>query len=138
MRLAVSDTAWNTDEERTIAGLLRHYRVDAVDITSAKYFPEPEIARHAEILKIKYRWAQWGVSITGIHTLLSSEGKMNMFGDPDSQRRMLERLDAVCNIGAELGVTRLILGASPDLGYPEMAVTELTDTAVSFFGNASN
>ena len=111
MRLAISNIAWDISEDTSVAKLLGKFDVDAVDVAPGKYFPDPVSARYEDIAKVRQWWADHGIEITGMQSLLFGTTGLNVFGDTKSQQAMLEHLRAVCRIGAGLGATRLVFGS---------------------------
>ena len=53
MRLAISNIAWETFEDETIATMLKRFGINAIDIAPGKYFPEPANATDEEITGVK-------------------------------------------------------------------------------------
>ena len=56
MRLAISNIAWETFEDETIATMLKRFGINAIDIAPGKYFPEPANAIDEEITGVKNWW----------------------------------------------------------------------------------
>jgi len=133
MRLAISNIAWDTSEDEAIARLLRHYRVDAIDIAPGKYFPDPGKVSDAEVAEVRDRWTKRGVEITGMQALLFGTSGLNLFGPPDVRDAMLTHLTAVCRIGAVLGATRLVFGSPKNRDRAGLSDTETKGIAVPFF-----
>ncbi len=133
MRLAISNIAWDTSEDEAIAELLRHYRVDAIDIAPGKYFLDPGKASDAEVAEVRDRWTERGVEITGMQALLFGTSGLNLFGPPDVRDAMLTHLTAVCRIGAGLGATRLVFGSPKNRDRAGLSDTETKEIAVPFF-----
>jgi D-psicose/D-tagatose/L-ribulose 3-epimerase len=133
MRLAISNIAWDTAEDETIARLLHHFGVDAIDIAPGKYFPEPAKATDEDIARIKHWWSERGIEITGMQALLFGTTGLNVFGLPEVQDAMLQHLTAVCRIGAGLGATRLVFGSPKNRDRTGLSDQEVMDVAVPFF-----
>jgi sugar phosphate isomerase/epimerase len=133
MRIAASNIAWDPAEDLAMAALFAKYSVDAVDIAPAKYFPDPVHATTSEIEAVRVRWAEWGIAITGMQALLFGSTGLNVFGSKEIRRELLERLAAVCRIGAGLQAPRLVFGSPKNRdrsGWDDAATFEI---AVDFF-----
>jgi D-psicose/D-tagatose/L-ribulose 3-epimerase len=133
MRIAVSNIAWDPAEDPAMAALFARYLVNAVDIAPAKYFPDPLNATSSEIAAVRGRWAEWGIAITGMQALLFGSTGLNVFGTKEIRRALLERLTAVCRIGAGLRAPRLVFGSPKNRdrsGCDDAATLEI---AVDFF-----
>ncbi len=133
MRLAISNIAWDVAEDETIASLLNHFGVDAIDIAPGKYFPEPVKATDEEITRVKSWWAEHGIEITGMQALLFGTVGLNIFGTQAVQDILLQHLAAVCRIGAGLGATRVVFGSPKNRDRSGLSDQEAMEMAVRFF-----
>lgn len=111
MRLAISNIAWDVEEDSAVADLVGRYGVDAIDVAPGKYFPNPTAATDAEITTVREWWSARGISITGMQSLLFGTVGLNVFGDEESAKALLLRLGEICRIGSGLGATRLVFGS---------------------------
>lgn len=133
MRLAISNIAWDTTEDEVIAKLFHRFHVDAIDVAPGKYFPEPAKATDKDIARVKNLWSERGIEITGMQALLFGTTSMNVFGPPESQAAMLQHLDAVCRIGAELGAPRVVFGSPKNRNRSGLSDAETMAMSMSFF-----
>lgn len=133
MRLAISNIAWNVDEDKAIAELLQSYQVDAIDVAPGKYFPEPMQATANEIALVRDWWGDRGIEITGMQSLLFGTQGLNLFGERTVQQKMLTHLSAVCRIGAGLGATRLVFGSPKNRDRTGLSDDETLVIATNFF-----
>lgn len=133
MRLAISNIAWDVQEDSAVAKLLGMFAVDAIDVAPGKYFPDPKNATEGDIANVKHWWADHGVEVTGMQALLFGTTGLNVFGDRRSQEAMLEHLRAVCRIGAGLGATRLVFGSPKNRDRSGMSDAQTLEQAVGFF-----
>lgn len=133
MRLAISNIAWDTEEDEEIAKLLSRYGVDAIDVAPGKYFPDPINATDEEVAQVKRWWAERGIEITGMQALLFGTVGLNVFGSPEVQEAMLEHLTAVCRIAAGLGATRLVFGSPKNRDRNGLSDEQVSEIAIPFF-----
>ncbi len=138
MRLAISNIAWDTSEDEEIAEMLKRYGVDAIDIAPGKYFPEPDKATDEEIVRVKHWWAARGIEITGMQALLFGTSGLNVFGPAGARDALLQRLSAVCLIGAGLGATRLVFGAPKNRDRNGLNDNQVMEIAIPFFRQIGN
>ncbi|MGC2457312.1 MAG: sugar phosphate isomerase/epimerase family protein [Gallionellaceae bacterium] len=138
MRLAISNIAWDTSEDEEIAQMLKRYGVDAIDIAPGKYFPEPDKATDEEIVRVKHWWAARGIEITGMQALLFGTSGLNVFGPAEARDALLQRLSAVCLIGAGLGATRLVFGAPKNRDRNGLNDNQVMEIAIPFFRQIGN
>lgn len=133
MRLAISNIAWDIAEDEAVAALLQRYKVDAIDIAPAKYFPQPGKATAAEMLRVRDWWGTRGIEISGMQALLFGTTGLNVFGDPVSQDALLHHLAAVCRIGAGLNALKVVFGSPKNRDRSGLNDTRTMAMAVSFF-----
>jgi D-psicose/D-tagatose/L-ribulose 3-epimerase len=133
MRLAISNIAWDTVEDETIAASLHRVGVDAIDVAPGKYFPDPTKASDEEIAGVKKWWSERGIEITGMQALLFGTTGLNLFGPKESRDAMLHHLTAVCRIGAGLGARRLVFGSPKNRDRGNLSDQEAAAIAIPFF-----
>ncbi|MGZ8410510.1 MAG: sugar phosphate isomerase/epimerase family protein [Hyphomicrobium sp.] len=133
MRIAISNIAWEPEEDDDLARLLQRYGVDAIDVAPGKYFPEPGAATEQEIARVRLWWAERGIEITGMQALLFGTTGLNVFGPPEVQDAMLRHLAAVCRIGAGLGACRLVFGSPKNRDRSGLGDAQAADMASAFF-----
>lgn len=133
MRLSISNIAWDVQDDAQVARLLRAYGVDAIDVAPSKYFSDPSEASDAQLATVKTWWADRGVAIIGMQSLLFGTQGLNVFGPPAVQQALLARLDAVCRVGAALGATRLVFGSPKNRDRAGLDDAQALDIAVPFF-----
>jgi len=138
MRLSISNIAWDPAEDISMAALLQHHNVDAIDIAPGKYFPDPGSVDDLDIARLKAWWADRGIDIVGMQSLLFGTQGLNVFGDQGSQDAMLNRLGAVCRIGAQLGATRLVFGSPKNRDRQGLGDEEALEKAAAFFSLLGN
>lgn len=133
MRLAISNIAWDIEEDQPVAKLLHKHRVDAIDIAPSKYFADPVIASESEILRVKNWWQDKGIEITGMQSLLFGTSGLNLFGTNESKLAMLDYLGSICRIGRILGATRLVFGSPKNRDKTGLSDEDASNIAVDFF-----
>ena len=133
MRISISNIAWEKDEEPEIAELLGRLGVTAVDVAPGKYFPDVAAASDADIRKVRRWWEERGISIYGMQSLLFGTKGLNVFGDRDSQERLLEHLRHVCRVAGGLGAKRLVFGSPKNRDRSGLSDREADDIALRFF-----
>jgi D-psicose/D-tagatose/L-ribulose 3-epimerase len=133
VRLAISNIAWDLQEDLAVAKLLGMFAVDAIDVAPGKYFPDPMSTKDADIANVRQWWADHGIEITGMQSLLFGTTGLNVFGDSKSQEAMLKHLRAVFRIGAGLGATRLVFGSPKNRDRSDLSDVQTLEQAVGFF-----
>ena len=133
MRLSISSIAWERVDDDAVAALLRAHGVDAIDIAPSKYFPVPAEAGAADLAGLRGWWAERGIGIVGMQSLLFGTTGLNLFGPPAVQDAMLAHLDQQCRIGAALGATRLVFGSPRNRDCSGLHPDAVRAIATAFF-----
>ena len=133
MRISISNIAWEREEEPEIADLLGRLGVSAVDVVPGKYFPDVAEASDADIRKVRSWWEERGISVYGMQSLLFGTKGLNVFGDRDSQERLLQHLSHVCRVAEGLGAKRLVFGSPRNRDRSGLSDREAEDVALQFF-----
>lgn len=136
MRLSISNIAWETEEDVSIAHVLREESVNAIDIAPGKYFPDPAKTSDSALRHVRDMWKERGVEIVGMQALLFGTQGLNLFGDEATQDRMLDHLEAVCRIGDGVGARRLVFGSPKNRDRGQLKDAEVQTRAIDFFRRA--
>lgn len=133
MRIAISNIAWDISEDIDVSKLLAKFGIDAIDVAPGKYFCDPGAAKDDEIITVRRWWADKGIEITGMQALLFGTNGLNVFGDTNSKRMMLDHLRAICRIGSCLGAKKLVFGSPKNRDRIGLSDNQALDQAISFF-----
>lgn len=133
MRLSISNIAWDVSEDEAVAALLQRKGVDAIDIAPGKYFPQPATASEAQMQEVRHWWAQRGIAIVGMQSLLFGTQGLNLFGPHDTREAMLAHLAAVCRVGHGVGAQWLVFGSPKNRDRSGLSDAQANEIAVPFF-----
>ena len=133
MRLSISNIAWDSPLDAHVAELLLQLGVTTIDVAPGKYFPDPIQASEKDIETVRQWWADRGITIYGMQSLLFGTTGLNVFGNADSQNAMLKHLKAVCRIAEGLGVKRLVFGSPRNRDRTGLTDEQAQCLALEFF-----
>lgn len=136
MNISISNIAWNPDEDAAVADLLVRSGVALIDIAPSKYFPAPAEASDADISAVRRWWAERGISVAGMQSLLFGTQGLNVFADAGTQQRLLDHLRHVFRIGAALGATRLVFGSPRNRDRGDLSDEAANTAGADFFHRA--
>lgn len=134
MRLAISNIAWDIEQDDLVAELLINHNINAIDIAPTKYFPDPLKATDIHVSKVKAYWDAKGIEITGMQSLLFGAQGMNLFGSDSSRIEMLTYLDSICRIASGLGAQKLVFGSPKNRDRLDLS-DEVVDNISNVFFN---
>ncbi len=138
VRIGISGIAWDPADDRPVADLLARFGVDAIDVAPSKYFPDPAAATDAELARLRGWWADRGIEITGMQSLLFGTTGLNVFGPAEVQQALLDRLAAVFRVGAGLGAVRLVFGSPRNRDRTGLDDATALERGAGFFARAGD
>lgn len=133
MRISISNIAWDTKDDEAVCSILQRHHVDAIDIAPGKYFADFAAATLEQIIKVRDWWAERGIEIIGMQSLLYGTQGLNLFDAPEVQQRMLVHLREVCRIGNGLNARRLVFGSPRNRDRTGLSDDQALEIATVFF-----
>lgn len=138
MRISISNIAWDTMHDHSVATLLKQLEIDAIDVAPSKYFSDFAKTTTKEITHVKDQWLRQNISIIGMQALLYGTLGLNVFGDKNSQSKMLQHLREVCRIAAGLNAKSLVFGSPKNRDRTGYTDQQTLDIAIPFFQELGN
>jgi D-psicose/D-tagatose/L-ribulose 3-epimerase len=133
MRISISNIAWDTKDDEAVCSILQRQHVDAIDIAPGKYFSDFATATPHQIKKVRDWWAERGIEIIGMQSLLYGTQGLNLFDAPEVQQRILSHLIDVCRIGNGLNARRLVFGSPRNRDRTGLSDDQALEIATVFF-----
>ena len=133
MRLAVSSIAWDRNEDEAVAELLRHHRIDAIDLVPGKYCPQFGQTELTDILQVRAWWNSRGIEITGMQALLFGTNDLHLFKSAGSQIRLANHLSELAYLAAKLGAKYLTFGSPKNRLKGNLSVSKANQIASACF-----
>tara|TARA_S200000501_G_C20868900_1_gene763342 strand:- start:2665 stop:3474 length:810 start_codon:yes stop_codon:yes gene_type:complete len=133
MKLSVSNIGWNITDDEKVLNLLKKYNIKAIDIAPTKYFKNSSITNPKKVLKIKKWWSDKGVKIIGMQALMYGTKGLNLFGNKLIQKKMLNHLEQICEIGSILNANKLVFGSPKNRDKSNINMGVAKHIAIDFF-----
>ncbi|RVT90518.1 sugar phosphate isomerase/epimerase family protein [Sphingomonas crocodyli] len=130
MRISISNIAWDPPEDEAVAEVLRAHGVAHIDVAPGKYFPDPTQASDTAVAEVRGAWADRGVTLYGMQSLLFGTQGFNLFGDDG---RMLDRLKRIGDLAGRLGISFLTFGSPKNRDRGDLSDAEVEAQATTFF-----
>jgi sugar phosphate isomerase/epimerase len=131
LRLAVSNIAWNPEEDESIGLLLRAEGVSGIEVAPTKWRANPLEASAREIAEYRRVWADRGLRIVSLQSLLFGRPELQLFGD--TRAALADVLLRVIDLGAELGAHALVFGSPRNRIRGAISPVDAMSNAVDFF-----
>lgn len=131
LRLAVSNIAWDPSEDDLVGDVLRAEGVSAIEIAPTKWRTSPLDASAAEIAALRYAWAERGLRIVAMQSLLFGHPELQLFGD--TAAAMQDYLRRMIAFGAEVGAHALVFGSPKNRRRGSLPIDDAMHRAADFF-----
>lgn len=134
MRIGLSNLLWTPDDDETAAALLAADGIDSIDIAPTRYAPDILAAEPARWRAVRRWWADRGIAITGMQSLLHGTRGLDIFGPQPVRERTAAHLVANLRIAVELGATQLVFGSWQNRRRRDLDPATAMARAADFFG----
>jgi D-psicose/D-tagatose/L-ribulose 3-epimerase len=131
MKLAISNIAWEVEEEHDISCIMRELGVDGVEIAPSKISSDITQIGAQDLLNYKNFWNNKDIEIIAMQSLLYGHPEMRIFFDSTSREKTLHHLQLCADIGEKLGVKALVFGSPKNRFIP--SDYDYMDAAKEFF-----
>jgi sugar phosphate isomerase/epimerase len=129
LRLAVSNLAWEEDEDQDALALLVERGVTGVEIAPTKLWPwEQATPAAAEALRASLD--ERGLHCPALQAVLFGRPDCQLLGDDGGRRKFSEHLGFVAELAAALGAKAVVLGAPKNRVRGERSMDEAMELAV--------
>lgn len=135
--LGVSSLAWNPPEDQEIAGLLQSRGVSYIDLVPTKYFGWDDSSAVQKALQIRGDWAEFGINIRGMQSLLFGAGPLNIL-HPEDWPKLTAHFEQVFSVASALGANRLVFGSPNNRKRGPIDSLEAESIAGEFFGKLAD
>lgn len=135
MALAVSNIAWEADEEPAVAVELGRLGIRAVEIAPTKVFADPLDVSDADVAAYQGFWADHGAGVVAFQSMLFGHPELTVFDDAETRAATWAHLVRFLDLAQRLGAGVLVFGSPRNRKVPaSMTTGEAVDIAVAFFG----
>jgi len=138
VKLAVSNIAWESSQDDSIADALRREGVSGVEIAPTKWRDRPLEASSSEIAAYRRRWEDRGLPIVSVQALFFGRPDLQLFGEARNRAEMLAYLRAIMRLGAGLGAHAFVFGSPKNRRRGSLPLPQALDIATRFFRAAGD
>ena len=133
MSLAVSNIAWNADEEADVFALLKSRGVTQIEIAPTKIWPDWEGATPKAALAEKSRLSSEGLSCPAFQAILFGKPELRVFGDTSARAALLDHISLVSELAGALGARVLVFGSPKNRDRGALVAAEAMSRGVEIF-----
>ena len=134
MKLAISNIAWDVEQDAEVAAILNALQVSGVEIAPTKIWPKPLEAGAPAIRRYRDFWEQNGIRIVAMQALLFGRPDLTIFESDDRRRETLGYLGGMIRLGQQLGAGALVFGSPKNRRVGNLSKPDARKIAVDFFG----
>lgn len=132
MKIAISNIAWNSNENSSVIKLLKKFSVDSIEVALPILFNDLFKTNEVEIEKVRDYWNSNGIKIVAVQALLFGKPELLVF-DKKVQNQTIEHLERVIYISGKLGASKLVFGSPRNRNVIGHSKIEALEIATEFF-----
>lgn len=110
MKLAISNIAWNVEQDEQIRELLYQKGIRGIEIAPTKIWQFPDRVSYEEAIEYKKFWESKEIQVVGAQSLLYNKSELAIF-DPSKERETVEYLEKMIKLVSWLGGRVLVFGS---------------------------
>jgi sugar phosphate isomerase/epimerase len=133
MKIAISNIAWQVQEEESIAQVMQDLNIKGVEVAPTKIWSFPLSATEKEIASYRNFWESRGIQIVAMQALLFGKPDLTIFQDSHQRKETFDYLSGMIELGSKLGANVLVFGSPKNRSIANLAGQEVEEIALSFF-----
>lgn len=133
MRLAISNIAWDLEDDTQVAEIMERHNVSGVEVAPTKIWPTPLSVDISEIQRYKAFWNTRNISIVAMQALLFGRPDLTIFENESARDETFRYLTKMISLGARLGAGILVFGSPKNRKINNLPRNEAMEIAVDFF-----
>jgi D-psicose/D-tagatose/L-ribulose 3-epimerase len=133
MKIAISNIAWNKEEDKMILSLMKKYSISGVEIAPTKIWENPTTELVKTIKAYRKFWENEGISISSTQALLFGHPELTIFENSTTRNRTLAYLEKMIEISSFLGAEAMVFGSPKNRDRKDIAQDKALEIAAKFF-----
>lgn len=136
MKLSVSNIAWNIEEEQEIFDILLSQDVSGIEVAPTKIWPAWHGADSKKALITQQDYKDKGFEIPALQAILFDRPDLKVFGDRQSQSKLITHLGKVASLANALGAERMVFGSPKNRDIGNISSEQAFAKGLDFFQRA--
>lgn len=133
-KLAISNIAWNTQDDKKIFKILNKYSFTGLEIAPTKLFPNIASVQKNEIVTYKNICNEYKIKIVAMQSLLFGRPDLTIFDSKEKRNDLILYLEHIIWIGYMLGVEYIVFGSPKNRIIPStLSVEDVDKISIEFF-----
>jgi D-psicose/D-tagatose/L-ribulose 3-epimerase len=132
-KLAISNIAWEKQDEAEIFSILKKHNVSGIEIAPTKLWPNWEGATSEAAKNYAKMLANEGFTIPSLQALLFGKPELLVFGDANAQNALIQHISYVAELAAALGAKILVFGSPKNRDRGMLSKEDAFTQAITIF-----
>ncbi len=133
MKVAISNIAWNKEEDDVILKLLKKYSISGIEIAPTKIWKNPTIEPAKSIKEYRKFWEKDGIRIVAAQAILFGRPDLAIFENSNKRKETLLYIEKMIKVSAALGARIMVFGSPKNRDRGDMRTAKALDIAEEFF-----
>ncbi len=133
MNIAISNIAWNTDENETVLHILQELSIKGLEIAPTKIWSNPLEVSTDQLLAYKNTMQKNNIQIVAMQSLLFNHPELQIFESKENRKATIQYLEQIIKIGSAIGAKVLVFGSPKNRNIPSQISTEDANTIAQDF-----
>lgn len=138
MKTAISNIAWNPEDDERVAAWMKELGVEGVEIAPTKLWPKPLEATVDQLVSYRRWWEKRGIPIVAMQALLFGRPELAIFETPAKRDETLHYLERIMAVASALGAGPLVFGSPRNRKTNGRSPHEVEAIAIEFFRRAGD
>ncbi len=134
-KIAISNIAWKSSEEKKVFEIMRRLRINYLEISPKKLWTNPFDLNDNFIIKTIKTLRGYNINLIAMQALLYQRPDLTIFEDIKTRKKTLQYLINMILLGSKLGVKNLIFGSPKNKLIGKLSVRRATEIAIEFFSS---
>ncbi len=135
MKLSITSFAWEPNEDKNIADLLKELDIKSIDTTPQRITNNINNTNDPKVDEFLEFWNENNIYITALQSLLYKQPDLQLFNTKEARKKTLEYLKNTIDFAAGIGIDKLVFGSYQNRKLFNTDKTVALDIATDFFSN---
>lgn len=134
MELIVSNIAWTSKEEPTIAEKLRELGIKHVEIAPTKTWADPTSITFEQAREYVDWWSRYDITISAFQSMLFARPDLKLFESDTNRQETIEYMARFLELAGTMNASKLVFGSPKNRQRGGMSIEKASQVASAFFG----
>lgn len=133
MKIAISNIAWNKEEDTKILPILKKYLIQGVEVAPTKIWENPTEESGQTIRRYREFWGKEKILIPSIQAILFGHPELLIFTEKEKRQETFLYLEKMIKVSALLGAGIIVFGSPANRDAGKLSKEKILRIAAEFF-----